>query len=74
MVPMKDLLHSRHEHPYYVSFPCVAKYSPRMTLAVSGIVPSIRFLRSFSSAFSISSVMESMKRFMAMSSVPIDTY
>jgi hypothetical protein len=31
-----------------------------MTLAASGIVPSIRFLRSLSSAFSISYVTESM--------------
>lgn len=47
-----------------------------MTLAVSGIEPSIRFLRSFSNAFSISSVIESMKRFIAIGAyllIPIDT-
>jgi hypothetical protein len=47
-----------------------------IALAVSGIEASIRFLRSFSNAFSISSVIESMKRFIAMCAyllIPIDT-
>lgn len=37
--------------PSYHSRTLGARYSPRITRAVSGIVPSIRFLRSFSSAF-----------------------
>jgi len=43
--------------------PFLAKYSPMITRAVSGMEPSIRFLRSFSKARSISSVMLSMNRF-----------
>lgn len=41
------------------------RYSLRIIRAVSGIESNIRFFRSVSRAFSISSVIESMKRFIA---------
>jgi hypothetical protein len=51
----------------------LAKYSLIITLAVSGKESSIRFLRSFSNARSISSEMERVNRFIMLKS-SIDVY